>query len=270
MVKEKKRPKEKRADWGDIRADIVGRLVRQADGHGIARPDWLKGCPQGTFDHYLCEHKSDTKLPSGTIFVDGMPVRSLWGVSKLEVLHDICHDLGLRWIEALGRGTEAARMEAAFANAHPCAYALGIVQTRYEVACYSARNAAENMAHDGVAQFRICHPENGDVRSTDDHPFGGMIYDCRNAAIQYVYRAERILRRVASLYESAGRLATGPMRLCYHAEADNEAGEAYRFWRHVREEESKAAFWEGMNGPEKGTVYEDTVKVVSAAAGVQP
>jgi hypothetical protein len=272
QMKEKKRKREPRADWGDVRADIVGRLVRQADGHGIASPNWLKGCPQGTLDNYVREHKSSMKDPSSTIFVEGYPVRSLWGVSKLEVLIDICNDLGLKWTQALGRGTDAARMEAAFATAYPCAYTLGIVQARYETACYSARNCVENMQDGGVAQFRIAGP---DLRGTDRAPFGGRINDFRSSAIQYVYRAERILQRVASLYECAmGGQDMPLMRKCYHAEtdiADHEAGNAYRFWTHAREQESKAAVWEGMNGPEKGTVYEDTIRVQDGpAAAVQP
>ena len=89
----------------------IRKLVEEigGDGHTIWNPSVLDGFPAEVRGRFVRSFKSSKKDPKGMIFVDGQRVEELSGVYGLTLLRSICSDLGLKYEDCFGRGTEARR-----------------------------------------------------------------------------------------------------------------------------------------------------------------
>ena len=77
------------------------------DGHTIWNPDVLMCFPSEIQKRFTQTYKSNKRSPKETIYSDGQPVKEMTGVYGLTLLRGICSDLGLKYEDAMGRGTEA-------------------------------------------------------------------------------------------------------------------------------------------------------------------
>ncbi len=93
---------------------VILRAAGHCDGHTIFKPGLFTkaGLPADVVEHFTRVYKSDGS-PKGTIFVNGQPVKSLRGVSGLDLLRFLADALDVEYRSAFGRGSEAQNIRIA-------------------------------------------------------------------------------------------------------------------------------------------------------------
>lgn len=94
--------------------ESILRAASLCDGHAILKPEALTdaGLPPAVVQHLTRTYHSDGS-PKGTIYVDGRAVKMLAGVYGLDALRFLAAGLGVDYRPAIGRGSEAANIQAA-------------------------------------------------------------------------------------------------------------------------------------------------------------
>ena len=99
---------------GQLPADVITRITDMCDGHTILPVAALvdAGMPAHLAERLARTWRSDGS-PKGTIHVRDRPVEQMHGIYGLALLQRLAAALGVSYVPALGRGSEAQRIHQA-------------------------------------------------------------------------------------------------------------------------------------------------------------
>lgn len=98
----------------DVPVGLIRRLIEACSGHGILSTQSLidAGIPEGIVAPLERTNETNIKSPSSTIFANGGIVGAAKGIYDMELLEQICKDLGIdKNTPYMGRGSQARELK---------------------------------------------------------------------------------------------------------------------------------------------------------------